>query len=121
TESTPGRRVFTMNSTQVIPDDGIPQTRETLLWDLAGQPGYRIIHQLHLNEVTVALVVFDGRSETDPLAGVRHWDRALRVAQQRQGSAAIPMTKFLVSARNDRGGVSISEERIQGILREFGF
>lgn len=121
TESTPGRRVWTFDSQDLRVGSGVKQTRETLLWDLAGQPGYRVIHQLHLNEVAVALVVFDARSETDPLAGVRHWERALRLAQQRQTSAKIPMKKFLVSARNDRGGVSIGEERLQSILKEFGF
>ncbi|MBN1396441.1 MAG: hypothetical protein JXA06_00240 [Bacteroidetes bacterium] len=121
TDSTPGRRVWTFDSNEVTISNNVTQTRETLLWDLAGQPGYRVIHQLHLNEVAVALVVFDGRSETDPLAGVRHWERALRLAQQRQGISGVPMKKFLVSARNDRGGVSIGEERLQAILKEFGF
>jgi WD40 repeat protein/class 3 adenylate cyclase len=121
TESTPGRRVWTLDSREVHVGDNFMQTRETLLWDLAGQPGYRVIHQLHLNEVAVALVVFDARSETDPLAGVRHWERALRLAQQRQRVSAVPMKKFLVSARNDRGGVSIGEDRLQAILKEFGF
>ena len=121
TYSTPGRRVWTLDSQEVKIGNNIEQTRETLLWDLAGQPGYRVIHQLHLNEVAVALVVFDARSETDPLAGVRHWERALRLAQQRQGTSSVPMKKFLVSARNDRGGVSISEERLQTILKDFGF
>ena len=121
TDSTPGRRVWTFDSREVEVGNNVTQTRETLLWDLAGQPGYRVIHQLHLNEVAVALVVFDARSETDPLAGVRHWERALRVAQQRQGTSGVPMKKFLVSARNDRGGVSIGEDRLQGILKEFGF
>ncbi len=119
--STPRRRVWTLDSQNVEVDGNITQTRETLLWDLAGQPGYRIIHQLHLNEVALALVVFDARSETDPLAGVRHWDRALRLAKQRQGTSSVPMKKFLVSARNDRGGVSIGEDRLQAILKEFGF
>jgi GTPase SAR1 family protein len=72
TDSTPGRRVWTLDSRDVEVVGKVTQTRETLLWDLAGQPGYRVIHQLHLNEVAVALVVFDARSETDPLAGVRH-------------------------------------------------
>ena len=119
--STPGRRVWTLDSREVEVEGGIIQTRETLLWDLAGQPGYRVIHQLHLNEVAVALVVFDARSEIDPLAGVRHWERALCLAQQRHGTSGVPMKKFLVSARNDRGGVSISEERMLAILKEFGF
>ena len=121
TDSTPGRRVWTFDSQEVPVGTNVTQTRETLLWDLAGQPGYRVIHQLHLNEVAVALVVFDARSETDPLAGVRHWERALRLAQQRQVTAGVPMKRFLVSARNDRGGVSIGEDRLQAILKEFGF
>ncbi|MBF0283959.1 MAG: hypothetical protein HQL51_05820 [Magnetococcales bacterium] len=121
TESTHGRRVWDFEKQEVQVAGGATQTRETLLWDLAGQPGYRIIHQMHLNEVAVALVVFDGRSETDPLAGVRHWERALRLAGQRQGAAAPPLKKFLISARNDRGGVAIGEERLQGLLQEYGF
>jgi len=121
TESTAGRRVWTFDSREATIAENITQTRETLLWDLAGQPGYRVIHQLHLNEVAVALVVFDARSETDPLAGVRHWERALRLAQQRQATACVPMKKFLVSARNDRGGVSVSKERLQALISEFNF
>ncbi len=121
TDSTPGRKVWTFSSQEVEVDKKVKQTRETLLWDMAGQPGYRVIHQLHLNEVAVALVVFDSRSETDPLAGVRHWERALRLAQQRQGSSSVPMKKFLVSARADRGIVSVSRERLEALLKEFGF
>lgn len=121
TDSTPGRRVWTFDSRDVEVGNNVTQTRETLLWDLAGQPGYRVIHQLHLNEVAVALVVFDARSETDPLAGVRHWERALRLARQRQGTSCVSMKKFLISARNDRGGVSIGEDRLQALLKEFDF
>lgn len=121
TDSTPGRKVWTFQSEDVELNTNLKQTRETLMWDLAGQPGYRVIHQLHLNEVAVALVVFDARSETDPLAGVRHWERALRLAQQRQGASAVPMKKFLVSARTDRGTVSVSKERLESLLEEFGF
>jgi len=121
TDSTPGRRVWTLESLHVKTSNDIEQTRETLLWDLAGQPGYRVIHQLHLNEVAVALIVFDARSEIDPLAGVRHWERALRLAQQRQGTASVPMKKFLVSARADRGTVSVSKERLESLLKDFRF
>ena len=121
TDSTPGRHVWTLGASEVELPGNRKQNRETLLWDLAGQPGYRIIHQLHLNEIAVALIVFDSRSETDPLAGVRHWERALRVAHQRQGAQAIPIVKFLVSARADRGGVSVSKDRLEALVKEFGF
>lgn len=118
TDSTHGRYVWTFDSRQVDLDDKRIETREILLWDLAGQPGYRLIHQLHLNEVSLALIVFDSRSETDPFAGVRYWDRALRQAQRIQGDAALPIKKFLVAARTDRGGVSVSRTRIDLLLSD---
>src|SRR5215510_2810953 len=117
TDSTAGRQVWPLGTSEDEMAGERRRTRETLLWDLAGQPGYRVIHQLHLSEVAVALVVFDARSETDPLAGVVHWDRALRAGHQRQGSEAVPLTKFLVSARADRGGVPVSKERLEALLR----
>lgn len=121
TLSTHGRNVWMFESKKVKLDGKLSETRETLLWDLAGQPGYRLVHQLHLNEIAVALVVFDAQSDTDPLAGVRHWDRALRQAQRIQGSSAPPLKKFLVAARVDRGHVSLSQERIGALVRSLGF
>ena len=121
TESTHGRHVWTMSQDKIQHEDGREETRETLLWDLAGQPGYRLIHQLHLNEIAVALVLFDQRSEADPFAGVRHWARALRQAQRIQGEAAIPMKKYLVASRVDRGGIGVSRERIEAVMADLGF
>ena len=120
-ESTHSRHVWTLERQDVELTGDILETRETLLWDLAGQPGYRLIHQLHLDEVDVALVVFDSRSETEPFAGVYHWSRALRQADQRREGSAAPITKFLVAARADRGGISVSRERIDSLLQDLGF
>jgi GTPase SAR1 family protein len=121
TISTHGRRVWTFDNQEEALPDGRHEMRELLLWDLAGQPGYRLIHQLHLNEISVALVVFDARNETEPFGGVRHWDRALRQAQRLQGITAGPLKKFLVAARCDRGGISVSRERLDAALRELNF
>jgi WD40 repeat protein/class 3 adenylate cyclase len=121
TTSSEGRHVWTLESSEHSSPNGILETRETLLWDLAGQPGYRLIHQLHLHEVSVALVVCDARSETDPLAGARYWDRALRQATQRARNSPVPMKKFLVAARMDRGGISVSKQRIQAEIEKMGF
>lgn len=121
TDSTHGRRVWILDSEQVILESGTKETREILLWDLAGQPGYRLIHQLHLNDVVVALVVFDGRNEQDPFAGVRHWNRAVYQAQSLQGSGAYPVKKILVAARMDRGGVGVSRARLENVLLELKF
>ncbi|HEY7495162.1 MAG TPA: adenylate/guanylate cyclase domain-containing protein, partial [Candidatus Tectomicrobia bacterium] len=121
TESTHGRHVWTFETRQQTSDRQSPEIRETLLWDLAGQPGYRLLHQMHLHEVAVALVVFDARSEMDPLAGVWHWERALRQAQQRQSDTTIPLKKFLVAARVDRGSIAISKQRLDATVRHMGF
>ena len=117
---THGRNVWTFDSCEAELGNKRKENRETWLWDLAGQPGYRLVHQLHLNDVAVALLVFDSRSETDPFAGIDHWVRALRMAQRVQGDAAIPMKKFLVAARTDRSGKSVSRERIEALLQAWG-
>jgi hypothetical protein len=119
TDSTHGRRVWTFDATEVeVPNAG-KQTREVLLWDLAGQPGYRLVHQLHLNEIAVALLVFDSRSETDPFSGVKHWVRALAQAR-RLDETAVPLRTYLIAARADRGGVPVSLERVQAMVDDLG-
>jgi len=112
--------VWTFDSQEIRLTDGRRETRETLLWDLAGQPDYRLIHQLHLTGVTVALIICDSRSQTDPFAGVRHWARALRQAQRGE-EATTPNKKFLVAARADVGRIGVSRERIESLMRELGF
>jgi small GTP-binding protein len=120
-DSTYARRVWTFESFEAEAD-GRKEQRETLLWDMAGQPAYRLIHQLHLNEVAVALVVFDARQAVgDPLAGVRHWARALRQARQREGADAARLAAFLVIGRADVQGTPVSPERIETAKREWGF
>lgn len=121
TGSTHGCKVWTFEDETINLPDGRQETREIMLWDLAGQPGYRLTNQLHLNEVAVALVVFDASNEVEPLAGVRHWDRALRQALRRQGDSALPMRKYLVAARADLGGLSIWHSRLHNLVREMGF
>lgn len=121
TESTHGRHVKHFDTHEVELPGGRSETHETLLWDLAGQPGYRLIHQLHLNEVAVALVVFDASSETETFSGVRHWARALAQAYRLQGDCALPMRKFLVAARCDRGGVQMPQKRIDALTETLGF
>jgi WD40 repeat protein len=116
TESTHGRRVWTLAEQSFALSDVGKETREVLLWDLAGQPGYRLIHQLHLGAASVAVLVFDARSETDPFGGVVYWTRALRQAWLASGADSnYQPRKILVAARTDRGGVGVSSERIDAM------
>jgi GTPase SAR1 family protein len=114
TESTHGRRIWRLSATEE--PDAFDDDREVLVWDLAGQPGYRIVHQLHLGGASLALILFDSRSETAPLAGVRHWARAVRHAHPVTTGG---LTTFLVAARTDRGGITVSTERRQQVMTDF--
>jgi GTPase SAR1 family protein len=116
TESTHARRIWKMPVPEL--NLGTGAEREVLLWDLAGQPGYRIVHQLHLRGGAAALILFDSRSETSPLAGVGYWARALQYARAAMDEI---MPIFLVGARTDRGVVGVSDARIRQVVTEFGF
>jgi GTPase SAR1 family protein len=123
TESTHGRRIWQLPATDPATgpadDEQEPsnESREVMLWDLAGQPGYRIVHQLHLEGAALALILFDAKSETTPLAGVRHWARAVRHSHPVADGG---LTTFLVAARADRGGINVSDQRIRKLMADFG-
>ncbi|NWG16957.1 MAG: hypothetical protein HXY41_10005, partial [Chloroflexi bacterium] len=120
TISTHGRHVRRLDVQEHLVGSGVNEIQEIYLWDMAGQPSYRLVHQLHLSQVVVALVVFDVKSDTDPFSGVKYWVRALRHAQQLKG-ALLPLKLFLVAARIDRGGVGVSTQRIEGIRQSLKF
>jgi len=52
---------------------------------------------------------------------VVHWSvRCARRTSARE-TRRFPLTKFLVSARADRGGVPVSKERLDALVKEFDF
>jgi GTPase SAR1 family protein len=114
TESTHGRQIWQLPATEE--PDAVGDNRDVMLWDLAGQPGYRIVHQLHLEGAALALILFDAKSETTPLAGVQHWARAVRHAHPVESGG---LTTFLVAARVDRGGINVSDARIKKLMADF--
>jgi WD40 repeat protein/GTPase SAR1 family protein len=120
TQSTHGRRVLIFERNDSF-DSGLRRVRETLLWDLAGQPDYRPIHQLQLTNATLVLVVFDSRNPTDPFAGVHYWRRAVRQAERLKMGSGSPIKMFLVAARADRGRVAADARRIETVRRDLGF
>lgn len=54
---------------------------EAILWDLAGQPDYRLTHALFLDDADLALVLFDPTDSRDPLHGVEFWLKQLKASQ----------------------------------------
>ena len=119
--STHGRRVWTLTTQEFVSPNGRHETRDLMLWDLAGQPDYRLIHQMHLTEAAMALVVVDSRYREDPLAGVRHWTRAIRQAARLQSGPSMQTKIFLVAAREDVGRIALEEQRFAALSNELGF
>jgi small GTP-binding protein len=85
--------------------------REVWLWDFAGQPDYRLIHQLYMDETALALMVMDPQKD-DPFESLGHWEKALATAAKR------PYAKVLVAGRCDRGGMTISRKKIEQYCKE---
>lgn len=114
TDSTHGRHVYTLDQMTVKAGD---ETREIHLWDLAGQPGYRLVHQLQLDAVTVAVIVFDAGGGGDPISSARYWHKALMQAKRVRGDQAFPLQIYLVAARADRG-ILVSRDMIRKLTQD---
>ena len=79
---------------------------EAILWDFAGQPDYRLVHALFVDDADLALVLFDASDIRDPLHGVEFWIKQLQI-----GRSACPM--ILVAAQTDRGTCSMTPEELK--------
>ncbi len=90
-------KIRNFHSETVRRDEGGRITRETMLWDLAGQVDYQVVHQLFLDETVLGLVMFDPTHPENPFGGVGHWEKALtRVAGE-------DCPRLLVAGRVDCG------------------
>ena len=92
---------------------------EAILWDLAGQADYRLIHALFLDDADLALVLFDPTHHDDPLHGVEFWLKQLKAGRAiADGPEACPA--ILVAARADRGTARLTTEEIEAFCRHRG-
>ena len=91
--------------------------REALLWDLAGQEDYRLIHQLFLDETALALMLFNPQS-ADPFTELGVWLKVLSSVVPKDRARDVP--KLLIAARVDVGGVKVSQQKIDRFLQQHG-
>ena len=89
--------------------------REALLWDLAGQEDYRLIHRLFLEETALALLLINPQKD-DPFAEAGDWLKALETAAPER---RVP--RLLVFSQIDVGGMKISNAKIERFREEHGF
>ena len=86
---------------------------EAILWDFAGQPDYRLVHALFVDDADLALVLFDSSDLRDPLHGVGFWLKQLQTAQSH-----CPI--ILVAAQTDRGTCSLAPEELDAFCERHG-
>jgi len=111
TESTHGMIVSKL---ELPADTPSGMEREVWLWDFAGQPDYRLIHQLYMDETALGVLVFDPQDD-NPFEDIGYWEKALRAATKYEPA------KLLVAGRCDRGGITISRKRFEQYVQEQGF
>jgi GTPase SAR1 family protein len=115
TQSTHGMNIWRLD----LPTPKDELEREALLWDLAGQDDYRLIHQLYLHDTALALLLINPQAE-DPFAEAGDWVKALEMAARAAGDdSEIP--KLLIPTRVDVGGLRVSEAKIKRFLSQYGF
>jgi len=100
-------------------DEGLVIEREALLWDLAGQEDYRLIHQLYLEETALALLLVNPQKD-DPFAEAGDWLKALSMSVSRNDRQR-EVAKLLIATRLDVGGMKLSRQKIDRFLQEHGF
>jgi len=86
---------------------------EAILWDFAGQPDYRLVHALFVDNADLALVLFDAADLRDPLHGVGFWLKQLQTGQSR-----CPI--ILVAAQTDRGSCTLTPEELTAFCQRHG-
>ena len=111
--STHGQQFWVIDAFGLKRGDGA--TCEAVLWDLAGQPDYRIIHSLFLDDDDVGLLLFDPTRRDNPLSGVEYWLKQYRHANETRSPSRPPRKLVLVGARTDRGSSTLTGRE----LREF--
>ncbi|MGV2338988.1 MAG UNVERIFIED_CONTAM: hypothetical protein LVR18_34895 [Planctomycetaceae bacterium] len=107
-DSTHGQQFWVLNQLATTRQDGTQC--EAVLWDLAGQPDYRLIHALSIQDADLALIVFDPTNGRDPLGSAEYWLRQLPVA----------CPKILVAARIDRGTPVLTDEELDAFCQRVG-
>ncbi|MEP7337459.1 MAG: TIR domain-containing protein [Acidobacteriota bacterium] len=115
--STHGQQFWVVNELGTRRKDGTEC--EAILWDLAGQPDYRLTHALFLDDSDLALILFDPTASPDPLHGVEFWLKQLKAGQASQKSLT-PCQTILVGARTDRGEARLTQAELDEFCRQRG-
>ncbi|HSS47507.1 MAG TPA: DUF4365 domain-containing protein [Thermoanaerobaculia bacterium] len=101
-----------------LPPDSTLQ-REALLWDLAGQEDYRLIHRLFLEETALALLLINPQKD-DPFAEAGDWLKSLETATSHHAPER-HVPRLLVFSQIDVGGMKSGNAKIERFREQHGF
>lgn len=93
--------------------------REALLWDLAGQEDYRLIHRLFLDETALALLLINPQKD-DPFAEAGDWLKALDTASVNDG-ANRRAARLAIFSQVDVGEPKLGKVKLDRFCQERGF
>lgn len=135
--STHGQQFWVLAGVNRVRRDGAEC--EAVLWDLAGQPDYRLIHALFLDDADLVLLVFDP-TRPDPFTDIDFWlkqfvgqtvgacnaaadappamEAGSSVRRGARGSLKCPV--ILIAARSDRGAPWVTRAELEGFCRDRG-
>jgi hypothetical protein len=93
--------------------------REALLWDLAGQEDYRLIHRLFLDETALALLLINPQKD-DLFAEAGDWLKALDTATGGEPSKRAA-ARLLIFSQIDVGGMKLGNAKIERFIEQYQF
>ncbi len=115
-DRTHGMNVWPLNLP--LPPDATAD-REALLWDLAGQEDYRLIHRLFLDETALALLLINPQKD-DPFAEAGDWLKALDTASLNDG-ANRRAARLAIFSQVDVGEPKLGKTKLDRFCQEHGF
>lgn len=115
-DRTHGMNVWPLNLP--LPADATAD-REVLLWDLAGQEDYRLIHRLFLDETALALLLINPQKD-DPFAEAGDWLKALDTASSNDG-ANRRAARLAIFSQVDVGEPKLGKTKLDRFCQQHGF
>ena len=93
--------------------------KEALLWDLAGQEDYRLIHRLFLDDTALAIVVVNPQA-IDPFGDAEDWIKSLDAATRNRAKYGLT-ARILVFSQIDVGGLKVSNAKVERFYKRHEF
>ena len=117
-ETTHGMRFWQMEAEKLHPSANPPkgEKRDIVFWDMGGQHEYRLIHQMFLHDMALAIILIDPTRGYSAMAEAREWYMRLR---KYLGNREIET--LLVGTKQDQESPLINKTAIDNLCRECGF